>query len=199
MTIAGIILAGGRSSRMGGGDKTLLPLGSGTVLDEVIRRLNPQVGSVAINANGDPGRFASLNLQILPDAFGSFDGPLAGILTGLIWAETTGATALITVAGDTPFLPTDLVTRLQAASSPSTIAVATSSDRVHPTFALWPVALRQDLETFLHTQPSRRVNHFISDHPHVRVAFDTAPFDPFFNINTPEDLVEAQRLAGSTS
>ncbi|GHD10172.1 molybdenum cofactor guanylyltransferase MobA [Tianweitania populi] len=199
MTIAAIILAGGRSSRMGGGDKTLLPLRSGTVLDEVARRLSPQVDTIAINANGDPQRFASLNLRILPDAFGTFDGPLAGILTGLIWAETIGASALITVAGDTPFLPTDLVTRLQAASAPSTIAVAASNGRVHPTFALLPVALRQDLETFLHTQPSRRVNHFISDHPHVRVAFDTAPFDPFFNINTPDDLAEAQHLAGSAS
>lgn len=184
---------------MGGGDKTLLPLGSATVLDEVVRRLSPQVDAVAINANGDPERFASLNLPIFPDAFGTFDGPLAGILTGLIWAETTGADTLITVAGDTPFLPVDLVKRLQAASAPSTIAVATSNDRVHPTFALWPVALRHDLETFLNTQPSRRVNHFISDHPHVRVPFDTAPFDPFFNINTPDDLAEAQHLAGSAS
>ncbi|MBS9720749.1 molybdenum cofactor guanylyltransferase MobA [Tianweitania sp. BSSL-BM11] len=198
-SIAGMILAGGRSSRMGGGDKTLLPLGNGTVLDEVTRRLRPQLDTLALNANGDPERFASFDLPVLPDTFGSFEGPLAGILTGLLWAEKIGVENLITVAGDTPFLPNELVSRLQAAAPSSSIAVATSNARIHPTFALWPVALRSDLETFLHTQASRRVNHFISDHPHVRVAFDTASFDPFFNINTPDDLVEAQRLAASLS
>lgn len=194
MKIAGVVLAGGRSSRMGGGDKTLLPLGPHTVIEEAITRLRPQVDRIAINANGDPARFARLRLPVLTDAFGTYDGPLAGILTGLIWAQTNDADALVTVAGDTPFLPLDLVARLLNADPEATIVLAASNGRRHPTFGLWPVRLADDLATFLRTQPSRRVNDFVDRHRHTIVEFDTTPFDPFFNINTPDDLAEAQRL-----
>jgi molybdopterin-guanine dinucleotide biosynthesis protein A len=195
VTIAGIILAGGRSSRMGGGDKTLLPLGGHTIIEEAISRLKPQVDQLALNANGDPTRFAHLALPTLRDAFGTFDGPLAGILTGLIWAEALGVEKLITAAGDTPFLPHDLVARLSEAASENAIILAASYGQRHPTFALWPVSLRSHLAEFLSVQDSRRVNDFIARHPHAMVDFPTEPFDPFFNINTSNDLEQAQRLA----
>lgn len=198
MKIAGVILAGGRSSRMGGGDKTLLALGHHTVIEEAVARLHPQVDQIAINANGDPARFAHLRLPVLTDAFGTYDGPLAGVLTALIWAQANGADAVITVAGDTPFLPSDLVARLLNADPEATVALAASNGRRHPTFALWPVSVRNDLATFLRTQPSRRVNDFIDRHRHTIVEFATTPYDPFFNINTPDDLAEARRLAENT-
>ena len=190
--VAGVILGGGRATRMGGGDKALLPLGGTTILGEIIARLRPQIGDLAINANGDPARLDHFGLPILPDAFGTFEGPLAGVLTGLVWAEQRGAHALLTTAGDTPFLPADLVAEM-APSGGKAIIIAASGGHRHPTIALWPVALRADLEHFLVSQPSRRVNDFINRHPHAEMAFAAADGDPFFNINTPDDLVEAQR------
>jgi molybdopterin-guanine dinucleotide biosynthesis protein A len=165
------------------------------VIEEAISRLAPQVDKLALNSNGDPARFAHLSLPVLSDTFGSYDGPLAGILAGLIWAETLGADRLVTAAGDTPFLPVDLVPRLADAGLGKSIAIASSDNQRHPTFALWPVMLRKDLAHFLASQPSRRVNDFINRHSHRLVDFPTSPFDPFFNINTPDDLAQAQRLA----
>jgi len=157
--IAGIILAGGLSRRMGGGDKTLLALGGRPLLDHVVARLTPQVGSLALNANGDPARFAASGLSVLADTVEGHAGPLAGILTGLEWAAAnTASEALVTAAGDTPFLPADLVATLVAAAAgrPGSIAVASSGGRRHPTFALWPLGLRQALRRFLVDEDNRR-------------------------------------------
>lgn len=194
MRTVGVILAGGRSSRMGGGDKTLLDLGRTTMLGSVIERLSPQVEKLAINANGDPQRFAHYKLTIFPDTFGAFDGPLAGVLAAMEWAENQGVETVVTVAGDTPFPPFDLVDRLKAATPELTITVAASNGRTHPTFALWPTAIRADLAAFLAGQKSRRVNDFIALHAGRSVDFPVTDFDPFFNVNTPEDLEIARTI-----
>ncbi|UVK52854.1 molybdenum cofactor guanylyltransferase MobA [Mesorhizobium sp. AR02] len=201
--IAGIILAGGQSRRMGGGDKSLLPLGGGSVLDQVLSRFAPQIETLALSANGDPERFARFGLPVLADSVEGFAGPLAGILTGLEWAAAgTPCKAIVTAAGDTPFLPLDLVDRLAAAAGqhPGSIAVASSAGRRHPTFALWPTDCRDALWHFLVDEDNRRVSTFIERHGHVEVEFpvlQSAGLDPFFNINVPDDLAQAGRLLQS--
>ncbi|QKD03840.1 molybdenum cofactor guanylyltransferase MobA [Mesorhizobium loti] len=201
--ISGIILAGGQSRRMGGGDKSLLPLGDGCVLDQVLSRFGPQLETVALSANGDPARFSRFGLPVLADTIEGFAGPLAGILTGLEWAvANTPCKAIVTAAGDTPFLPLDLVDRLAAAAGrhSDSIAVASSAGWRHPTFALWPVGCRDALRHFLVDEDNRRVSAFIERHGHVEVEFPvlrSAGLDPFFNINVPDDLAEAQRLLQS--
>ncbi|ESY83358.1 molybdenum cofactor guanylyltransferase MobA [Mesorhizobium australicum] len=203
--IAGIILAGGQSRRMGGGDKALLPLGGGCVLDKVLSRFGPQLEILALSANGDPARFARFGLPVLADAIEGFAGPLAGILTGLEWAAAgLPCKAIVTAAGDTPFLPLDLVDRLAAAADehPGSIAVASSAGRRHPTFALWPTGCRDALRHLLVDQDNRRVSAFIEQHGHVDVEFpvrQSVGIDPFFNINVPDDLAQAEQLLQSMS
>lgn len=203
MPLAGLVLAGGRSSRMGGGDKTLLPLAGETLMEHVLKRLRPQVDAIAISANGDPGRLASFGVRVLPDTFARHAGPLAGILAGLEWAEAAGHSGLVSVAGDTPFFPADLVQRLAFAVPAGTpgVAVAQSRGRTHPVCALWPVAARRPLAAFL-AAGENRVMSFMERQDWRAVAFEPVPhparqIDPFFNINTPDDLNEAERLLES--
>lgn len=199
---AGLILAGGQSRRMGGGDKSLLALGGGRLLDHIVSRFAPQVGPLALSANGDPARFAGFGLPVLADTVEGFAGPLAGILTGLEWvSKNVHGNAIVTVAGDTPFLPEDLVERLAVATDQrrDVIAVACSGGKRHPTFALWPVMLRGALRHFLVDEDNRRVSAFIDRHDVVEVEFPMLELgghdvDPFLNINTPDDLAHAERL-----
>jgi molybdopterin-guanine dinucleotide biosynthesis protein A len=203
--VAGIILAGGQSRRMGGGDKSLLALGGGRLLDHVVSRFAPQVGPLALSANGDPARFTGISLPVLADTVKGFAGPLAGILAGLEWvAENTDCQVLVTAAGDTPFLPEDLVERLMAVTGarPGSMAVACSSGKRHPTFALWPVGCRDALRHFLVEEDNRRVSAFIDRHGSVDVEFPMSKsgaqqIDPFFNVNMPGDLAHAERLLQS--
>lgn len=201
----GVILAGGRASRMGGGDKALRLVAGGALFDRVIERLRPQVASMAVNANGDPARLAHLGLPILPDDVPDLPGPLAGVLAGLEWAAETGATHVLTVAADTPFFPEDLGARLAGAlSREAPIALAATPDpragregklARHPTFGLWPVALRGDLRRALVEEGLRKVVLWTHRHGASTVPFAADPFDPFFNVNTPEDILVAERLA----
>ncbi|MDJ0640808.1 MAG: molybdenum cofactor guanylyltransferase MobA [Paracoccaceae bacterium] len=193
----GVILAGGQATRMGGGDKGLLPLGSGTVLSHVIDRLSPQVADLALNANGNPARFAHLGLPVLPDSIEGFAGPLAGVLAGLDWAAEQGATHIVTAAADTPFFPGDLVPQLLAASEDAPIALARTENGRHPTFGLWPAALRDDLRRALQGGV-RKVVQWTDTHGTAYADFPSNTFDPFFNVNTPEDLAEARRLLGAS-
>lgn len=195
----GVILAGGRATRMGGGDKGLLTLGGETLLERVIERLSPQVDGLALNANGDPERFARFNLPVLPDGVPDFPGPLAGVLAGLDWAAGEGARTIVTVAADTPFFPCDLVPRLQLAAEGMDVplALAATPDpkrgRVrHPTFGLWPVSLRDDLRAALEGGV-RKVVIWTEAHGHREALFDD-PGEPFFNVNTPEDLETAEAM-----
>ncbi|GAA4115176.1 molybdenum cofactor guanylyltransferase MobA [Aminobacter aganoensis] len=196
--IAGLILAGGRSSRMGGTDKTLLPLGGRPMVVRVLDRLQPQAAPIAINTNADAALFANFGADIVADTIAGHQGPLAGILAGLEWAaQKPGVSHLLSVAGDTPFFPADLA--VQLASRGDHGAVAASNGRMHPTFALWPLSLRDGLAAFLESGDTRRVMTFIEQAGLYVVDFPTVPFgagtvDPFFNINTPGDLAEAERI-----
>lgn len=198
--IPGVILAGGLATRMGGRDKGLLALGRATLLDQVIARVAPQCACLAINANGDPDRFSRFGLPVVPDTVPDFPGPLAGILAALDWAAGEGARAVVTVAADTPFPPADLVVRLQRAAAEAGVemAVAASPDeagalRRHPTFGLWPVALRGELRADLEAGV-RKVSAFADRHKAASAVFSAHPFDPFFNVNTPQDLARAAAL-----
>lgn len=190
--IAGVILAGGRSSRMGGRDKALIELGGQSLLDRLRARLSPQVGALAINTNAALGE-AAHGHDVLPDRFAGLPGPLAGIHAGLAWADSIpGVTHVATASVDTPFLPADFVARLASARADgSPVALARSEGQLHPTCALWPVALRARLETFLEEGTSRKVMTFAETAGYVAVDFPAVSFDPFFNINTPEDLAKA--------
>lgn len=190
----GVVLAGGQARRMGGGDKGLLPLGGETILARVIARLEPQVEDLALNANGDPFRFSAFGLPVLADSVDGFAGPLAGVLAGLDWAATQCATHIVTAAADTPFFPADLVPRLILAAETQRrpIALARTANGRHPTFGLWPVALRADLRSALDAGV-RKVVEWTDRHGTAVADFPSGRFDPFFNVNTPEDLAEAER------
>ena len=201
--VAGVILAGGLSRRMGGGDKALMDLGDRSMLAHVRDRLAPQVGGLALNANGDPARFAEFDLPVIADPIDGFIGPLAGVLAGMRWAQTAqpGARWVVTAATDTPFLPTDLVDRLVVAAghNETMIALAKSGDQVHPVFGLWPVCLADDLDEWLSAGHSNKVLHWVDRHPRVDVSFtgpvvDGIMLDPFFNANTPDDMATATAI-----
>lgn len=196
--IAGVVLAGGQATRMGGGDKALLEISGRPILAIILERLGTDVGPLAINANGDPARFAAFALPVVADADNSRPGPLGGVLAGLRWAERLEPRPqrLLTVAGDTPFLPRGLAARFSAASGTDRIAVAASGGRRQPTIALWPIALSGALAEFLREGKSFKVTDFIDRHPNVTVDFPaTGAIDPFFNVNTPDDLETARRMA----
>jgi molybdopterin-guanine dinucleotide biosynthesis protein A len=194
----GVILAGGQATRMGGGDKGLLTLGGQTLLARVIDRLEPQVGSVALNANGDAARFADLDLPVLPDSIDGFVGPLAGVLAGLDWAASQGADTIVTAAADTPFFPCDLVPQLllraEGMAHPLVLAATPDPKRGtarHPTFGLWPVALRDDLRAAL-AGGLRKVVLWTDQHDGREALFPDE--DAFFNVNTPQDLARAETM-----
>lgn len=183
---------------MGGGDKGLRALGSCRILDHVIARLAPQCAGLALNANGDPARFAEFGLSVLPDSLGGGLGPLAGVLAGLDWAAQCGADSIVTVAADTPFFPDNLSIRLAQSVGPTGLCVAASPDatenlRRHPTFGLWPVPLRHDLRAALQGGLRKMVT-WVDRHEAETAVFASDTADPFFNINTPEDIAIAERL-----
>ncbi|TLP69152.1 molybdenum cofactor guanylyltransferase MobA [Parasedimentitalea maritima] len=201
----GIILAGGLATRMGGGDKGLLQLGDQPLLSHVIERLRPQVSGVALNANGDLGRFTDFDLTVVADSIEGFAGPLAGVLAGLDYAAEQGADHIVTAAADTPFFPTDLVEVLQLAAKmdDTDIALAATPDPERgtlrqPTFGLWPVALRDDLRVALN-DGVRKVVQWTSRHNAADAMFPNWDYDPFFNINRPEDLQKAEAMLAEHS
>ena len=197
MTVAGVVLAGGLSRRMGGGDKSLKILAGKTILERVIARAKPQVAALVLNANGDASRFAAYGLPIAADSIAHFAGPLAGVLAGLDWAvkSVPGARYVASFATDAPFFPTDLVARLMAAvvDGKHDLACAASNGREHPVFGLWPVNLREDLRQAL-AGGTRKVDIWTARHRLARVEFPALPYDPFFNVNSPEDLTEAATI-----
>jgi len=198
-----VLLAGGLSRRMGGGDKCLRAIAGRPILDHVIERLRPQARDLVINANGDPARFAAFGLPVVADAVEGYAGPLAGVLTGMLWARANvpEAVDIVTVPTDGPFVPRDLVSRLLAAraTAGAVLAQAASDGQVHPVVGLWPVRLADDLRRALVEEGVRKVDIWTARHPLVTVAFETAPVDPFFNANRPEDLAEAERLLARLS
>lgn len=193
---AAVLLAGGLSRRMGGGDKCLRSLAGHTLLERVVGRVRPQVAAIVLNANGDPGRFAAYGLRVIADPVSGNPGPLAGVLAGLEWAAASDPrlTHVATIAADTPFFPADLVARLHGAiaRTPSPIACAASRARLHPVFGLWPVELAADLRCAIESGV-RRVADWTARHGIAVAHFDDREGDPFFNINTEADLEAAER------
>ena len=197
----GILLAGGRARRMGGGDKCLRTLAGRPLLAHAIERIGPQVGRLVLNANGDPARFAGFGLPVAADPLPGRPGPLAGVLAGMAWAAANAPDAawILTAATDAPFLPADLAGRLHAAvrRDGADMACASSGGRHHPVIGLWPVALRDALEAALRDEGIAKVDRWTARYRLAVAEFDTGPPDPFFNANRPEDLETAENvLAG---
>jgi molybdopterin-guanine dinucleotide biosynthesis protein A len=197
--LPGVILAGGLARRMGGGDKPMRQISGRTILDRVIARLAPQCDELILNANGDPTRFAGFNLPVIADGVADFPGPLAGILAGLDWtaANRPGVNWMLSAPGDCPFLPRDLVVRLdqERKQQNAELAVAASGDQTHPVVGLWSVRLRDELRQALVVEGLRKIDRWTSRYPIVTITWPTTPFDPFFNANTIEDIAEADHLA----
>ena len=196
--ICGLLLAGGQSRRMGGGDKCLMELGGQTLLRRLIATAAPQVGPLVLNTNSDPALFRDYGLPVAPDVVDGYAGPLAGVLTGLEWAAANAPHSdwVASFASDAPFAPTDLVSRMRTAieRENSDMACASSAGRDHPVFALWPVRLAAELRAAVVTEGVRKVDTWTARYTLARAEFGTAGGDPFFNINRPEDLAAAEVL-----
>ncbi len=197
----GLVLAGGLARRMGGGDKARIKIGGSTILDRVLACLSGQCTDIIINANGDPKRFADTGCTVVADNVPDFAGPLAGILAGLDWlaAQNNGVEWLVSVPGDCPFLPDDLVERLHAArrqmGAGVGLACARSGEWRHPVVGLWPLALRADLRKALVEEGLRKIEVWTARHGVAIADWPTEPIDPFFNVNTPEDAARAEKVA----
>jgi len=194
----GLILAGGLARRMGGGDKALLRIGEKTILERAIATLAPQCAGLLINANGDLSRFSRFGLPVVSDDISGFAGPLAGILAGLDWLARNARAIewMLSVPGDCPFLPGDLVARLhqERMASGLPLACAQSGEWRHPVVGLWPVSLRGDLREALQAG-SRKIEAWTGSHGVALAQWPAEPIDPFFNVNTPEDAAAAERIA----
>jgi len=199
LDIPGVLLAGGLARRMGGGDKPMRTIAGRTILDRVIARLNPQCNGLVLNANGDPARFAAFGLPVIADGVADFPGPLAGILAALDWAAANrpDVKLVLSAAGDCPFLPRDLVSRLHGAleAEKAELAVAASDGQSHPVIGLWSVALREQLRHALVVEDIRKIDRWTARYKLATVTWPTSPLDPFFNANTMDDIAEAERLA----
>jgi molybdopterin-guanine dinucleotide biosynthesis protein A len=197
--IPGVLLAGGLARRMGGGDKPMRTVGGKTILERVIGRLAPQCDGLVLNANGDPARFATFGLPVIADGVADFPGPLAGILAALDWmaANRPEVKHVLSTAADCPFLPRDLVSRLEQARVAETaeLAVAASDGQTHPVIGLWSVALRDELRHALVKEDIRKIDRWTARYPLATVTWPVTPLDPFFNANTVDDIAEAERLA----
>ena len=199
--LPGIILAGGLSRRMGGGDKGLITLDNKTIIGRVIDKILPQVSNLAININGDHSRFSKFPYPLIPDSIDGFAGPLAGVLVGMDWAFQNGSEFIVTVAADSPFIPDDLVEKLffLTQNKKNDITIASAQDPMtgkimrHPTFGLWSVKLREDLRGEL-LNGSRKIITWAERHKldYVKFKIEDPREDPFFNINTPQDLYDAK-------
>lgn len=199
----GLVLAGGLARRMGGGDKARITIGKSTIIDRVLAVLSGQCVGLLINANGDPKRFEDTGVEVVADSVPDFAGPLAGVLAGLDWlaAQNNSVQWMVSVPGDCPFLPDDLVEKLHAArramGAGVPLACARSGEWRHPVVALWPLALREDLRTALTKEGLRKIEVWTARHGCAIADWPAEPVDPFFNVNTPEDAKRAQDLAAS--
>ncbi len=194
----GVLLAGGLARRLGGGDKALRQLAGRPLLAHAIDRLAPQLDGLVLNANGDAARFAAFGLPVAADSVAGFPGPLAGILAGLDWAaaQRPDCRWVFSASVDCPFLPADLVARLseRLVAEEAEIAVAGSGDRVHPVVGLWPVDIRETLRRAIAEDGLRKVEAWTNRFRMAVATFPVMPHDPFFNVNTPEDLTRAEAL-----
>ncbi len=194
--IPGVILAGGRSQRLGGGDKCLLPLGNASILAYVIAAVKPQTSALAINSNSAPALFQDTGLEVREDVLPGRLGPLAGIHTAMLWARERGADTVLTVPADTPFLPGDLVSRLEVGREAGQASIAVSGAAMHPVVGLWPSALAEQLQDYL-AEGVYRVRAWLGQISFRSVVFEAGAIDPFWNINTPDDLQLAHAMVSA--
>ena len=196
--VCGLLLAGGRSRRMGGREKALLTVSGKPLLRHVIEAVEPQVASLVLNANGDPLRYAEFGVPVAGDVVEGFAGPLAGVLTGMEWARENvpGCRWVASFPCDAPLVPADLIARLLAAArdAGADMACARSGGRDHPVFGLWPIGLAGELRRAVVAEGLRKVDAWTGRYRLARAEFETSPADPFFNINRPEDLSAAEAL-----
>jgi molybdopterin-guanine dinucleotide biosynthesis protein A len=197
----GLVLAGGQARRMGGGDKALIKIGGKPILDRVLAILRPACRQIVLNANGDPQRFAAYGFPVIPDRVPDFAGPLAGILAGLDWAaeNAPGIEWMVSVPGDCPFLPADIVARLHQAQHAQGKPIASAQSGVwrHPVVALWPLYLRDGLRQALVEEKLHKIEVWTARHGVALTTWPDKPVDPFFNVNTPEDAAAANALAAA--
>jgi molybdenum cofactor guanylyltransferase len=195
----GVVLAGGLARRMSGADKARIRVGGRPILERVVERLRPQCAGLVLNANHAAERFADTGLPVVPDSLPDYPGPLAGILAGLDWTakQAPAIEWVVSVPSDCPFLPRDLVANLHdaRAAAGARIACARSGERRHPVVALWPISLREDLRRAVTGEGARKVDNWIARFTIGFADWPVTPVDPFFNVNTPDDLAEAERLA----
>jgi molybdopterin-guanine dinucleotide biosynthesis protein A len=196
--VAGVILAGGLARRMGGGDKALLSLAGRSLVEHIVARLRPQVVGLVLNANGEPRRFAAAGVPVVPDDVPGFPGPLAGILAGMEWAVAAAPACpwIVSVPGDAPLLPLDLVSRLVAAAveQGAEMACAASDGQNHPVVGLWPVGLAGELRHALVDEDIRRIDRWTARYRTAVVEWPVGELDPFYNVNTPEDLARLEGM-----
>lgn len=196
-TVIGVMLAGGKARRMGGGDKCLLPLTGQTLLQRSLARALPQVTTMLLSANGNSLRFARTRLPVLADSIPGQPGPLAGIYQALLWMRENARNSewLVSFASDAPFLPEDQLEKLQAAvSADEQLIIARANDRIQPAFALWHISLLPEIEQVLTSDTQVDLRQWASKHRATFVDFHNPHYDPFFNINTPQDLYAAEAM-----
>jgi molybdopterin-guanine dinucleotide biosynthesis protein A len=186
VTITGLVLAGGQGRRMGGLDKGLQMLHGKPMAQWALERLAPQVGEVLVNCNQNLEAYARFGYRLVPDEIGGFAGPLAGLHAGL---KTAAHALVVTVPCDSPFLPQDLVARLQSRLGDNDVAVAKTGSQAHPVFSLVRKDVLPNLEAFL-TGGGRKIDAWYASLKTIEVSFDDEA-DAFRNINTLEELGKA--------
>jgi molybdopterin-guanine dinucleotide biosynthesis protein A len=191
MKIAGVIIAGGRSRRMGA-EKALTTVAGKPILQHIVERIAPQVDALALNTNGDPVRYLPIGIPVIADMRTDIGTPLAGLHAGLHWTVSQGLDAMLSLPSDCPFLPRDLTARLGAGTLPS---IASSGGQRHVLTGLWPSSLLATLDTALAEGGLFRVKDWAALVQVRHVEWTAVPVDPFFNVNTPEELAEANRIA----
>jgi molybdenum cofactor guanylyltransferase len=195
MKILGAIIAGGKSTRMGGREKSFIPLDGASLLQRTLSRLRFQVDDVIINANGDPARFATTQITVVEDVLADIGTPLAGLHAALYYGANNGFEAVVTIPSDAPFLPLDLVERLVTGGQVTGAAIARSGGRDHYLTGIWTTAMAKALGYLIESEGLVRVQDFATKAKAEKVVWAAIPHDPFFNINTPEDLAEAELIA----
>jgi molybdenum cofactor guanylyltransferase len=198
MKILGAIIAGGHSTRMGGVEKSFLALAGATLLERTLSRLRFQVDDVVINANGDASRFAATGVIVVGDVLTDVGTPLAGLHAALSYGASQGFDAVVTVPSDAPFLPLDLVKRLLEGGEETGAAIARSAGQDHYLTGIWTTAMAKPLGRLIETEDMKRVQNFATRAKAEKVVWAAVPHDPFFNINTPEDLAVAEMMAQET-
>jgi molybdenum cofactor guanylyltransferase len=195
MKILGAIIAGGKSARMGGREKSFISLDGATLLERTLSRLRFQVDDVIINANGDAARFASTGLTVVEDVLTDIGTPLAGLHAALYYGANQGFEAVVTIPSDAPFLPLDLAERLVEGGQVTGAAIARSGGQDHYLTGIWTTAMAKPMGHLIASEGLVRVQDFVGKAKAEKVVWAAIPHDPFFNINTPEDLAEAEQIA----